>query len=76
MMDGRFTSRFDSALETCFTLMQKNIDRTLKCQIFLTLADCMIADKEKASRRKREIINMIDLGFQGVINLQNSSDDF
>jgi hypothetical protein len=55
--------------------MQKNIDRALKCQIYLTLADCMISAKDKAENYKNKIIEVIDLGFQGVVELQNSSND-
>jgi hypothetical protein len=51
----------------CLTNMHNNIDRALKCQIYLTLADCMISAKDKAGNYRNKIIEVIDLGFQGVV---------
>lgn len=77
-MESAFSSKFEESLNLCFTSMRRNIDRNLKCQIFLTLADLMVSDKEKAAAHREEIIGVIDLGFQGVVDLQNnnSTDDF
>jgi hypothetical protein len=35
----------------------------------------MISAKDKAENYKNKIIEVIDLGFQGVVELQNSSND-
>lgn len=53
------------------------VSRDMKCQIFLALADCMVNAKDKAYNYITKVIEVIDLGFQGVVELQQGSpDDF
>lgn len=76
-MEESFISKADEAVEICLSNLTKNIDRTFKCQIFLTLADCFICSREKAMKYIARITDVIDLGFQGVVDLQNGSpEDF
>lgn len=75
-MGQKFGSKFFEAMDALLGCIRNNaINRELKCQIFLALGDCLFNAKDKAYQYIAKVIEVIDLGFDGVIMLQQGSMD-
>lgn len=71
---SRFEQKFNGILEDLLTAINMDIERGLKLSIFMAISDTLLAVGRYAAPYLKRILEIVDLGMQGAIELSKNPD--